>query len=114
MAKQRRSEHGPIVGGRLRLEREVRDIIRTYTRMKIFQARMEVGRAKAAHGRMQTEQSAGQLLYAEHILAWLEGLYAQGQHSVHPIDWDLAWKHVTVVERHTLGNSTDQQTIPGM
>ena len=114
MAKSRRSEHGSIIGGRLQLDRQTRDAVRIYTRVKLIQAQQEVARATAAHKRMGTAQSAGALAYAEHVYAWLSGLYAQGQHSVDPALWAESCRHVTTVERHTAAVENPTLTIPGM
>lgn len=114
MGRKRRGEHGRIESGRLTLDDSTRDVIRTYTFLKMRQAQAEVRRARAAHERMRTDQSAGQLRYAEHVCAWLEGLYAQGQHGVPPLEWEEAWRHVTVTERHVGVTRPDQPCLPGM
>ena len=114
MPPKRRHEHGFIHGGRLQLDRDTRDVIRTYTRLKLLQAKGATEQARQAHQRMGTQQSLGRLKYCEHIEGWLELLYSQGQHAVPPADWAECWRWTTTDERHG-GSGTEQNpTLPGM
>jgi hypothetical protein len=115
MARKRSQEHGVIVGGRLQLDRQTREVIRTYSKCKLWQARKAYELAKAAHSRLKCEQTKGRLADTGRILSFWENLYAQGQHSVCPVEWAAAWTDVTTHERHVGSEKPNQnRIIPGM
>lgn len=114
MPPKRRHEHGSIIGGRLQLDRETRDVIRSYTRLKYRQAVAELERARAAHERCRVQKTLGELERAEVIVEHYETLYSQGQHSVNPVEWAEAWVYTTTTERHAGVVSDPQPSLPGM
>ena len=115
MARKRSQEHGVIVGGRLQLDRPTREVIRTYSKCKLWQARKAYELARAAHSRLKCEQTKGRLADTGRILSFWQNLYGQGQHSVCPVEWAAAWRDVTTDERHTGTAKRDETpTIPGM
>lgn len=114
MPKQRRGEHGPIVGGRIKLERTTREVIRTYTRYKLMQARAAFGEASRRHERVMSTGTLSAMQLAGEIMTYLESIYHTGQNSVDPALWAECRRIVTTDERHTDPAGTETRTIPGM
>lgn len=105
---------GIIDRGRITFHRHEHEVIQTWLRVRLGQARNARDAAKRAHTRMRTAQSLHQLSYWENVVAWCEGMLRCGTKSCELTDWIVEYREVSTRERHTQSVRTDTPTIPGM